>query len=171
MSDIAPTIRLATPDDLPAITDIYNEAVLATTSTFDTQPRTLAQQRAWLESHGAAHPVLVAEVSGSVVGWASLTRWSDRPAYDITVEFSFFVFKAHQGRGVGGSLLRAIVDEAGRLGYHALIGRIAEGSDASLHLAQRFGFVKVGTMRQVGRKFGRLLDVHIMQRLLGDGPG
>lgn len=159
-------IRRATPADLPAITDIYNEAVTTTTATFDTETKSLDDRATWFATHGERHPVLVAELDGAVVGWSSLSRWSDRRAYDDTAETTFYVAAAHRGRGIGRQLKSAIIDEARRLGFHTLIARAAEGSDASLHLSESFGFHRVGTLREVGRKFGRLLDVHILQLML-----
>jgi phosphinothricin acetyltransferase len=160
------TIRPAAPGDVPAITAIYNEAILTTTATFDTEPKSVEERAAWLASHDARHPVLVAIVDHRVVGWACLTRWSDRPAYDATAETSFYVESASRGRGIGRALKEAIITEARRLGFHTLIARVAEGSDASRHLNERCGFTYVGTLRQVGRKFGRWLDVDVMQLLL-----
>ena len=81
-----PSIRAATPADVPAIAEIYNEAILTTTATFDLEPKSLADRAEWLQSRGARHPVLVAEVDGRVVGFAALSRWSDRTAYDDTAE-------------------------------------------------------------------------------------
>lgn len=159
-------VRRAAPEDLPAIVDIYNEAIVTTTATFDTEPKTVPERRAWFESHGERHPILVAEADGAVVGWASLTRWSERPAYDDTAETSFYVKAEHRGRGIGRSLKDAIIQEARRLRFHTLIARVAGESDESHHLNESFGFEKVGTLREVGRKFGRLLDVHIFQKIL-----
>jgi phosphinothricin acetyltransferase len=161
-----PIIRRAELADVPAITDVYNEAILTTTATFDTEPKTVAERTAWLQSHDDRHPILVAEVDGAVVGWTSLTCWSDRRAYDDTAETSFYVHSTHRGRGIGRKLKDAIIAEARRLGYHTLIARIAEDSRESIHLNELAGFVHVGTLKQVGRKFGRLLDVHIMQKML-----
>ncbi|HET6423217.1 MAG TPA: GNAT family N-acetyltransferase, partial [Planctomycetaceae bacterium] len=79
---------------------------------------------------------------------------------------SFYVHSRCRGRGVGRQLKRAIIDEARRLGYHTLIARVAQESVESLHLNESLGFVHVGTLREVGRKFGRLLDVHILQLML-----
>lgn len=79
-------IRRAELSDLEAITAIYNEAVLTTTATFDTEPKAAAERVAWFESHDDRHPILVAVSSGQLVGWASLSRWSERPAYDDTAE-------------------------------------------------------------------------------------
>jgi L-amino acid N-acyltransferase YncA len=160
------SIRRAEPADVPDITAIYNEAIATTVATFDTEPKTVDDRMAWLESHGERHPVLVAVVDGKVVGWSSLTPWSERSAYDDTAETSFYVHSAHRGRGVGRALKAAIVEEARRLNFHTIIARVAEGSHESIHLNESAGFVHVGTLKEVGRKFGRLLDVHIYQKLL-----
>ena len=159
-------IRLAKVSDLDAITEIYNEAILTTTATFDTEPKSIEERREWFESHDAQHPIIVAQWEGRVVGWACLTKWSDRPAYNETAETSFYVKQEHRGKGIGRKLKQAIIEEGRRLGYHTLIARAAEGSEQSLHLNEQFGFVHVGTLKEVGRKFGKLLDVHIMQKML-----
>ena len=160
------TIRGAELTDASAIAEIYNEAILTTTATFDTEPKTVEDRTQWLQSHDERHPVLVAVIDGRVVGWSSLTRWSDRSAYDDTVETSFYVHSTHRGKGVGRLLKAAIIDEARRLKFHTIIARVAEGSQESIHLNESTGFVYVGTLKEVGRKFGRLLDVHIYQKLL-----
>jgi len=159
-------LRRATLADAAAIAEIYNEAILTTTATFDTETKTEEDRAQWLRGHDERHPVLVAVVEGQVVGWASLTVWSERPAYAETAETSFYVHSAQRGRGIGRQLKTAIIEEARRLGYHTLIARVAEGSAESMHLNERAGFVLVGTLRQVGRKFGKLLDVHILQKML-----
>jgi L-amino acid N-acyltransferase YncA len=159
-------IRTAQAGDLNAITEIYNEAILTTTATFDTEPKSPAERQAWFQSHDARHPVLVAVLDGKVVGWASLSGWSDRRAYDETGETSFYVGSEFRGQGIGRKLKESIIDEASRLGFHSLIARVAQGNDESMHLNESFGFVHVGTMKEVGRKFGKLLDVHILQKML-----
>ncbi len=159
-------IRQALPVDVEAITAIYNEAILTTTATFDTEPKTTAERLEWFNAHDERHPVLVAVVEGTIVGWASLSKWSDRPAYDGTAETSFYVQSKYRGRGIGRMLKEAIIEEARRLHFHTLIARVAEGSQESLHLNESAGFVHIGTMKQVGRKFGKLLDVHILQKML-----
>jgi phosphinothricin acetyltransferase len=166
-----PRIRLARPEDAPALAAIYNHAVLETTATFDTEPKDAAERTRWLAAHDAAHPVTVAEVDGRVVGWASLTRWSDRCAYDSTAETSFYVEPASQGRGIGRALLADLVERGRAAGLHALLARITTESQPSIRLHRALGFEPVGTMRQVGRKFGRLLDVEVMQRLFAPDDG
>lgn len=159
-------IRKAVLADLETITDIYNEAILTTTATFDTEPKTVSERLPWFESHDPRHPILVAVLQGRVVGWASLTRWSDRPAYSDTAETSFYVKAEFRRQGIGRQLKTAIIEEARRLQFHTLIARVAAGSQESLHLNQSAGFVHVGTLKEVGRKFGKLLDVHILQKML-----
>jgi phosphinothricin acetyltransferase len=162
------TIRRAVAGDAAAIAAIYNEAIRTTTATFDTEEKSAEDRLRWLEDHDETHPVYVAEVEGVVAGYASLTRWSDRQAYAGTVESSFYVAERFRGQGVGRELKRNVVEEAKRLGYHTLLARVAEGSEASMHLNIAFGFQHVGTMKEVGHKFGRWLDVHILQLMLDD---
>jgi len=160
------TIRRAELADAPAIAAIYNEAILTTTATFDTEPKSVDERTKWLQSHDERHPVLVAVLDGRVVGWASLTRWSERGAYDDTAETSFYAHSTRRGRGIGRKLKEAIIEQARGLRYHTLIARVVEGSGESIHLNESAGFVHVGTLKEVGRKFGKLLDVHIMQKML-----
>ncbi len=159
-------IRRAELHDLESITEIYNEAILNTTATFDTEPKNLDTQRGWFDAHDERYPILIAEIKGQVVGWAALTRWSDRTAYEDTAETSSYVAGMYRGQGIGWNLKQALIAEARHRGFHTLIARVAEGSEASLRLNQRAGFVLIGTMKEVGRKFGRRLDVHILQKML-----
>jgi phosphinothricin acetyltransferase len=159
-------IRRAGRADLEAITAIYNEAILTTTATFDTEPKAASERLSWFHSHGERHPILVAVVDGAVAGWASLTPWSERPAYADTAETSFYVKAEHRGLGIGRALKAAIIDEARRWHFHSLIARVTEGSAESLHLNESFGFTRVGILKEVGRKFDQLLDVHILQLML-----
>lgn len=158
-------IRKATLDDLAAITEIYNQAILRTTATFDTEPKSLDEQKIWFESHGPKYPVLVAEEDGVVIGWASLSKWSDRCAYSDTAEISLYIDEKERGKGIGRKLLEAINCEGEKTGLHSIIARIAEGNETSIHLHQTVGFEQIGIMKEVGRKFGRLLDVYLMQKI------
>jgi phosphinothricin acetyltransferase len=108
---------------------------------------------------------LAAEWNGLVVGWASLSKWSDRLAYAGTAEISLYVQSTYRGQGVGKGLITAIVAEGEKAGLHTLIARIVAGNQASICLHQAAGFEHIGVMRQVGRKFGRLLDVYLMQKI------
>jgi len=156
-------IRQATIHDLVQITEIYNDAIQKTTATFDTEPKTFEEQESWFADHDARHPILIAAQDSLTVGWASLSQWSDRCAYCDTAEISLYVKEEHQGKGIGKELMKAIIQEGQRAGLHTVIARIADGNEISIELCKSFGFQHIGTMREVGRKFGKLLNVHLMQ--------
>jgi L-amino acid N-acyltransferase len=159
-------IRLARADDAEAIRQIYNREVSTSTVTFDLVPRTLAEQAEWLEARSGAHAVIVAVDQGEVVGFASLSPFRDRPAYNSTVEDSVYVRHDQRGAGVGSQLLTELMSLAGQHGFHAVIARIVGDHQASIGLHRRLGFEEVGVEREVGRKFGKWLDVMVMQLLL-----
>ncbi len=160
------TIRPATASDINRITEIYNEAILNTTATFDTETKTESDRMEWFRAHDEQHPVIVAENEGRVIGYASLTRWSDRCAYDGTAEVSVYVDRNHRGGGVGKKLLEVLTGEGEKAGLHNLISRISEGNLSSIHIHEIFGFTHIGVMKEAGKKFGEFLDVHMMQKLL-----
>lgn len=165
MADV--TIRSATRADAPAMARIYNQAVVSSTATFDTETETVEERERWLEEHTAPqHPVLVAERDGRVIGWASLSRYSARCAYVATVEASAYIDEAETGHGLGTALSEALL-QAGRAGgVHAVLARICTENTASLAMSRKLGFFEVGVMREVGVKFGRSLDVMMLEMLL-----
>jgi phosphinothricin acetyltransferase len=163
-------IRRAEPRDHPAILSIYNHYVERTVSAFDLEPRSLDESLKWFEGRDDRHPIIVAEDDGEVCGWASLSRWAPHGAYAHAVEISVFVHPRFKGRGHGRGLMAELLRLAAELGHHAVISRVAEGNEASRRMHENAGFSYVGTMSEVGRKFGRWLDVHIYQKLI-DGPG
>ena len=160
-------VRLARPTDAEATRAIYNAEVSTTTVTFDLVPRSLEDQRAWLQSHAGAHPAVVAtDADGEVVGFGSLSQYRSRPAYATTVEDSVYVRADRRGQGYGGAILSELVALATIHGFHSVIARIVGGHQASIALHRSCAFDLVGVEREVGRKFGRWLDVVVMQRLL-----
>jgi L-amino acid N-acyltransferase YncA len=163
MDSSAIIIRQANPEDLGAITAIYNEAIIDTTATFDTQPKSPEEQRDWFDGHGSRYPIVVAESAGEVLAWASLSQWSDRCAYADTAEISLYVSASRRGMRIGTRLMEAILRRGREAGIHTVLARIADGNEASIRLHARAGFMTVGVMREVGRKFDRLLDVTLMQ--------
>ncbi|HKY16581.1 MAG TPA: GNAT family N-acetyltransferase [Microthrixaceae bacterium] len=164
MSDLI--LRPATIDDAEAIRSIYNVEVETSTVTFDLITRTLEEQRAWISDRSGVHAVVVAERDGAVIGFGSLSPYKERPAYSTTVEDSIYVHREAQGGGIGRALLTELVDRARSHGFHAVIARIVGGHDASIGLHSSLGFEIVGNEREVGRKFGRWLDVIVMELLL-----
>jgi L-amino acid N-acyltransferase YncA len=169
-------IRPAVTSDARAVMAIYNPVVERSTATFDLTPRTLEEQEAWLRDRTGARAALVAVVEdadelpgvppGTVVGFAALSPYRERPAYATTVEDSVYVDERAQGQGVGRMLLEALLDTARAHGFHTVIARIVSDHEASIALHRACGFEVVGLERQVGRKFGRWLDVTVMQRML-----
>ncbi len=161
-------VRQATLEDLPGIVAIYNDAVENTTATFDTQIKPPAEHEPWFHQHDQRYAILVLQAAGQseILAWGSLSRWSDRCGYDATAEVSYYVASDHRGQGLGRKLLAGLVDHARANHMHTLIARMAGENIASIKLAAGLGFEDVGTLREVGRKFGRRLDVHISQLML-----
>ena len=164
------TVRPVTDADADALRAIYNPEVLESTVTFDLVPRSLEDQLRWQHERSGAHAVLVAvdsgAGSGAVAGHGSLSVYKERAAYSTTVEDSVYVARSAQGQGVGKLLLASLLEVATAHGFHAVMARIVGGHDASIRLHAGAGFEIVGTEREVGRKFGRWLDVVVMQKLL-----
>lgn len=159
-------IRDATQDDLAAINEIYNESVVNSTATFHEQPVTEAERLDWWRELSGRFPVLVAESGGRVIGWASLGPHKGRCAYRFTVESSVYLAPDARGRGLGKAIMSELISRIAPGQYHALIAVISAETPASLRLHERLGFIEVGRLREVGRKFGRWIDVVIMQRML-----
>jgi len=159
-------VRDARASDAATLLRIYNREVLETTATLDAEPRTLEEQTRWLAERSGGHVVIVIEVGGSVAGFASLSSFKARAAYRPTVENSVYVDPDFQRRGLGRVLMAELIERARMFGFHSVIARIAEGNPASIALHQAFGYEVVGVEREVGRKFGRWLDVTEMQLML-----
>jgi len=163
------TIRPAVREDCAGILEIYNDAVLHTTATYDYDISTLAQREAWFDDHVKTdHPVFVAaDASGRIAGWSALNRFRDRIGYRFTTENSVYVAADMRGRGIGRMLMPPLIEGAKARGLHAIIAGIDADNDVSVRLHAKFGFEKVALLRQVGFKFGRWLDVVYMELLLG----
>lgn len=160
-------MRLAGSEDAEAIRAIYNREVLGSTNTFDMVERTRDDQLVWLDEHSGAHPAVVAlDGRGRVAGFGSLSPYRSRPAYRTTVEDSVYVHREARGQGIGRSVLAELGTLAEAHGFHAVMARIVGGHEASIQLHLTCGFEVVGVEREVGRKFGKWLDVALMQRLI-----
>lgn len=165
------TIRPATAEDLPGILEIYNDAVLTTTATYDYEPRTLEHRAAWYEDHVKhGYPVFVAQdPAGRIVGWSCLNRYHDRMGYRFTCENSVYVAADQRGKGIGRLLMLPVIEAAKNKGLRAIIAVIDAENEASVRLHASLGFFHVGLFRQVGFKFNRWLDVAYMELLLTEG--
>jgi phosphinothricin acetyltransferase len=159
-------IRPATMADAEAMRQIYNIEVTGSTATLDLVPRSAEEQAAWMVAHSGVYPVVVADEGGEVVGFASLSPYRPRPGYATAVEDSIYVAADHRGKGIGRALLSEAVEMARTHGFHSIVARVSATQQASVALHQACGFDFVGVEREIGRKFGRWIDVAILQLLL-----
>ena len=171
MSTATPEIRPATEADLASVTGIYDHAVRFGTATFELVPPDLNEmtQRFRALTEGG-FPYLVAELDGLVIGYAYAGAYRARPAYRFTVENSIYLQPAIHRRGIGGLLLRRLIGECEARGYRQMIAVIGDSANAgSIGVHRACGFQMIGTHPNVGLKFGRWLDIVMMQLALGDG--
>jgi L-amino acid N-acyltransferase len=180
MTSTAPSLvvpRLASCTEAlhaPAILDILNHAIVTSTALYDYQPRTLANMATWFATKRAGDfPVIGAfSPDDELMGFASYGAFRAFPAYKYTVEHSVYVHHAHRGKGLGKLLMNVVIDAAQQQGKHVMVGAIDAANEVSLKLHTELGFERVGTMPQVGFKFGRWLDLALVQRVLAtpDAP-
>lgn len=163
------SIRKATLSDLPAIFDIYHHAVAHTCATFDTKPKSTQEQIQWYDKHNDRLPVIVLEKNNIILGWASLSSWSERCAYEKTAESSVYIHPEHHRQGWGEILMKDLLARARENQLHTLLARIADESAASVRLHEKLGFRYIGTLKEVGRKFDRWVDVLIYQLMVSSG--
>jgi phosphinothricin acetyltransferase len=163
-------IRTATVDDVPAIRDIYNEAIRTTTATFDMQEKSLEDRLVWFRGLGERHPAIVAVEGGAVLGFAALQPYSERPGYRYTGAIAIYVASGSRRRGIGRALLSELLRRGEKAGLHVAMALICAENEASIRLHEGFGFRQVGRTREVGVKFDRVLDVVYMQKMLAPLP-
>ena len=159
-------IRAATPNDVKAITEIYNHAVLNTTATFDTEPLSEDDRMQWLINRMPIHPVIVGVMDQQIAGWAALSPWSPKKGYDIMAEGSVYIHPEYQFKGLGSILLKEIIEQGKIVGLHSILARITTDNLHSIYLNDKEGFVRIGVLKEAGQKFNRYLDVMIMQKML-----
>ena len=161
-------IRWAKEEDLERLVEIFNYEVLNGVSSFCIETRTVEERRGWFEEHDrACHPLIVAEVEGEVAGYASLSAYRSYEAYHGTVELSIYVDHRFQRRRVGASLMEEILHLAREQeGIHSVLSVITEGNEASICLHEKFQFTFCGALKEVGKKFGRYLDVRFYELIV-----
>jgi L-amino acid N-acyltransferase YncA len=164
------TIRSAVDADLSDILRIYNQAIEKTTAVFEYRAHTIEMRRDWFYAkQSASLPVLVADESGVVQGFASYGPFRAWPAYKYSVELSVYVDEAVRGRGIGSALVQRVVTHAREHDLHVVMAGITSDNAVSLRLHEKLGFTEVAHIREVGYKFGRWLDLKFLQLVL-DGP-
>jgi L-amino acid N-acyltransferase YncA len=164
-------VRPATPDDIGEIHAIYAHHVLKGLASFEEEPPSAAElRRRYDEVTGGGLPYLIADFGGTVAGYGYCSLYRTRSAYRYSLEDSVYVRPDAQGRGVGATLLAELIRRCEGLGYRQLIAVIGDSANAaSIGLHASAGFLRVGTLRSAGFKFGRWVDSVIMQRPLGKG--
>jgi len=158
---------------LEGIFRIYDAEVLGSTATFDTIPKTEQERLEWFEASGRKYPLLVAESESAlqnsntaakteILGWTRLYSWSPRPAYDRTAEMAVYVDSSAQGSGLGKKLVQELIRKAPGVGVKVIMAKISNDNEGSIKLCEKLGFKTIGIMRNCGEKFGKILDVRLM---------
>ncbi len=159
-------IRNARPDDAWAIASIYNDYILNTTISFETETLTEEEMRERLECIAAEYPYFVFEDGGNVVAFCYAHRWKERCAYSQTLETTVYVAPSHVHRGIGRQMMTKLIAECRQCGFHVLVACITAENVVSIKMHEAMGFRQVSLFEQVGRKFGRWLDVVDLELLL-----
>jgi L-amino acid N-acyltransferase YncA len=161
-------IRRAVASDLPGIFAIHDDEVLHGTATLDEEPYDEPRRDEWLLAHSSErHPALVADDGEQILAWASLSPWSQESGYARAAEVRVYVHKNCRREGLGRTLLQELITHARAVELGVLLSRVTSESQTSLELQAEFGFRHVGTLRHVGKKFGRMLDVEVFELELG----
>ncbi|MBQ3137684.1 MAG: N-acetyltransferase [Clostridia bacterium] len=154
-------IRKPVREEIPALLDIYNYEVENGVATLDINKKTLAEWEIWYDNHNIGnHPLIVCEIDGEIAGYATLSAYREKEAYKSTVELSVYTSPLHRKKGVGTALMEAIIFMAKEdKSIHTVVSVITAGNEASCRLHEKFGFIFCGTIKEVGEKFGRYVDI------------
>ena len=158
---MACTIRQAEKKDVPRLLDIYNYEVTHGVATLDLQEKTLTEWEVWFSQHNRDnHPLFVAEKDGIVIGYVSLSSYREKEAYRTTVELSIYIAPEGRRQGIASQLMGFILEKAKTdPAIHTVVSVITSGNEASTKLHEKFGFTFCGTIKEVGMKFGKYLDI------------
>lgn len=159
-------IRRASRDDLEAIRRIYNEGIEDRVATLDTHLKSAAEIGEWWAEHNDRHAVLVAAEADTIVGWASLNRFSQRCAHAAIADLSVYAARLRRGCGVGSALLRALEQEARTGGFRKIVLHALNKNEHGKRLYRKMGFREVGVFREHGIIDGQYVDVVTMEKLL-----
>ena len=157
----------ATINHLPAILEIVNHHILHSTAVYDYEIKTISDMETWFtEKQESNWPILVANQGGVVTGYATYGSFKLKAGYKFTIEHSVYVSENHNGKGIGKLLMAELITQAKEADYHTMIGVIDADNTGSIEFHKKFGFVTTGTIKEVGYKFDRWLDVTFMQLIL-----
>jgi phosphinothricin acetyltransferase len=161
-------MRPARWPDLPMIRDIRNQGIVDRVASLDAEPHSPQETHLWFSTHGPRHPVLVAEVAGCIVGWASLNLFNPRKAYQYVADLSVYIERQQRGKGLGGQLLETVIRLGRELDYHKIVLSAFPFNTAGIRLYERHGFTTVGIYKEMGKLDGRWIDTIIMEKLLNE---
>ncbi len=158
-------IRKAKPEDLEQLKNIYNDAILHTVATFDTEVKDDRNRLRWFQEHEVSpYVIFVEEQDEKICGYCSLSQYRDRKAFDRTVEISLYIDAAYRGQGIGKSLMEHTLEFAAKHPDITTVISLVTGENAtSIHLHDVFGFEYCGQLKKVGYKFGKWLDLNAYQ--------
>ena len=160
-------LRPARKKDLEKILGIVNHSILHTTANYSYDIQTIDVQTKWFEDKTAKNlPIVVADLDGEVVGFGSYGQFREKIGYQYAIEHSVYVVDHVIGKGIGSQLLTELIRLAKEQGYHVMIGAIDADNAGSIAFHEKFGFVTIGTIREVGYKFDHWLDLVFMQLIL-----
>ena len=160
-------IRKAELRDLGKLTEIYNYEVTNGVATFDIGEKSYEDRLKWFSEHKDHYPMLVAESEGEVTGYATLSQYRVRAAFNSTVEISVYIDKNHRKRGIATALMEAILKLAKEDEFiHTVVAVITSENEVSIRLHEKFGFTYCGEIKEVGKKFGRYLGTTMMQLIV-----
>lgn len=158
-------IRQAVRDDVPAINNIFNYAILNTNYNLHEAERPLNEAYQWYEEHKTEnYPIVVAEINGMVAGWASLSHFRNYSGYNTTAEVSVYVAQNYRHKGIG-TMLVTELERRGKQ-FHVLIAVITDNNTASISLHSRCGFVPMCTFRELARKNNEYIDITFMSKII-----
>lgn len=159
-------IRSVKPSDAKVLVEIYNDYILNTTISFETEPLTVEQMSHRIEGISAHCPYLVWEDDGEIAGFCYAHQWKERAAYHNTLETTVYLSPRHFRKGIGTQLMKHLIEDCRKNGFKVLIACITANNEASIKMHEALGFKQVSYFSQVGEKFGQLLDVVDMQLTL-----
>ena len=158
--------RIATEEDAPVITEIYNEHIKQGGSTMDLQPKEVSDVVAWFQGFNKRELIVLVEVNGNIIGWGIIKRYSDREGYARACETAIYLKSSETRKGYGSQLKLWIIEKCRELGYHHMVAKIYAKNEASIEYNRKLGYEIVGTQKEIGYVDGEWLDVTIMQLII-----
>ncbi|WP_458353229.1 arsinothricin resistance N-acetyltransferase ArsN1 family A [Peribacillus frigoritolerans] len=159
-------IREALETDMGSVKEIYNQGIEDRIATLETELKNQAYMEEWFSKHSGRYEVIVAELEGEIVGWASLNQYNDRSAYNGVADLSVYISRGHRGKGIGGLLLQSIENHAKENDFNKIVLFTFPFNQSGQGLYRKQGFREVGVFKNQGIMDGEYVDVMAMEKLL-----